>query len=180
MTNAALSRLPHPWPAFLRDLDSALPRKVTLHCIGGFALIAFYDVPRSTSDIDYIEVTPQEAANEVASIAGSGSDLDKKYGLSLQSVGVADFPEGYESRLREFKLGLRNLKLWVLDPYDLVLSKVARNSPKDRDDAKHLIRQLQLEFTIFYDRWRREMAPWIANKERHELTLQLWKEYFSN
>jgi hypothetical protein len=75
-------------------------------------------------------------------------------------------------------LNLQKLSLWVLEPYDLLLTKLARNSPKDREDAKFLIQKEKLEFTTFYARWQEEMAPWIANRERHELTTQLWKDYF--
>jgi hypothetical protein len=75
-------------------------------------------------------------------------------------------------------MDLRNLTLWVSEPYDLLLCKLLRNGPKDREDAKYLIQKLRLEFATFCDRWRQEMAPKIPNKDRHELTVQLWKEYF--
>ena len=93
-------------------------------------------------------------------------------------MGIADVPGDYESRLQELDLDLRNLRLWILEPYDLLLSKLPRNGPKDREDARYLIQKLRLEFATFRDRWQREMAPWIANKDRHELTMQLWREYF--
>ena len=32
----------------------------------------------------------------------------------------------------------RHLRLRALDPYDLALSKLSRNSPVDREDAAHL------------------------------------------
>jgi hypothetical protein len=173
-----LEQLAKPWPDFLRGVDAALSRPVNLHCIGGFVLTALYEMPRATGDIDYIEVIPSQAAQEVAAAGGPHSPLARKYRLALQKVGIADVPDGYPSRLEELDFGLRNLKLWVLQPYDLLLSKMPRNSPKDREDAKYLIQKLKLEFGPFYKRWKEEMAPWIANKDRHELTVQLWKEYF--
>jgi hypothetical protein len=178
MPNAKSTTLSKPWPAFLKEVDTALSRPVSLHCIGGFVLMACYGIPRATGDIDYIGVVPRDAAKEVASVGGPDSALARKYRLFLQGVGVADLPDDYESRLQELDLDLRNLKLWVVDPYDLLLSKLPRNGPKDREDAKFLIQELRLEFATFYSRWQQEMAPWIPNKERHELTVQLWKEYF--
>jgi hypothetical protein len=80
--------------------------------------------------------------------------------------------------VKELDLELQKLSLRVLEPYDLLLSKITRNSPKDREDAKFLIRKLKLTFAPFYARWKQEMAPWVANRDRHELTVQLWKEYF--
>jgi len=170
--------LPKPWPDFLKEIDSAISRPVDLHCIGGFVLTASYGLPRSTGDLDYVQVIPQDAAAEIEDLAGLGSVIARKYRLFLQSVGIADLPDGYASRAQELQLGLSRLRLWVLEPYDLLLSKLPRNSPKDREDATYLIQKLELDFQTFYSRWQQEMAPWIANRGRHELTIQLWKEYF--
>lgn len=141
-------------------------------------LTALYGIPRYTADLDYIDVTPRTAANELEKIAGKESALCKKYRLFLQNVAIADLPEEYESRLQELSVNLEKLKLWVLDPYDLLLAKVTRNSPKDQEDAKYLIAKLRLEFKTFDDRWKAEMAARVANRERHDLTMELWKEYF--
>lgn len=170
--------LPKPWQNFLRGVDARLSQTVNLHCVGAFVLVALYGIPRYTGDLDYIEVLPPEAASEVEKIGGRGSPLHTKYKLFLQSVGIADLPEEYESRLEEIELKLENLKLWALDPYDLLLSKVPRNSPKDQDDANYLISKLKLGFETFENRWKQEMASWIANRGRHELTIELWKKYF--
>jgi len=151
--------LPKPWPDFLRAVDSGLSQTVNLTCLGGFVLAALYGIPRFTGDLDYVEAVPREAAQEVEKVGGRDSALCKKYKLFLQSVGVADLPEEYESRLEEIELKLEKLKLWALDPYDLLLSKVARNSPKDQDDAKYLISNVTLKFETLENRWKHEMAP---------------------
>lgn len=170
--------LPKPWPDFLREVDAQLSQKVNLHCIGAFVLAARYGIPRFTADLDYIEAVPQQARAELEKIAGVESVLCKKYRLFFQGVGIADIPENYESRLQELKVGLKKLELSALDPYDLLLSKVPRNSPKDREDAQYLIAGLELNLKTFHQRWEREMAPWISNRQKHELTMELWKEYF--
>ena len=171
--------LAKPWSDFLKALDHALSQEVSLTCIGGFALSVLYDLPRATGDIDYLEVMPPDALHEIEAIGGRSSALAKKYGLALQHVGgVADPPEDYRSRLKALVTNLSKVRLWVLDPYDLLLTKLTRNSPKDREDAKYLIGKEKLEFSTFSARWEREMALWIGNRERHDLTVQLWKEYF--
>ena len=121
---------------------------------------------------------PREGREEVERIAGRESALSKKYKLFFQSVGIADLPENYESRLQELQLKLKRLRLSALDPYDILLTKVTRNSPKDQEDAKYLISKLRLEFKTFYERWEKELRPQVSNRPRHDLTIELWKEYF--
>jgi Nucleotidyltransferase of unknown function (DUF6036) len=180
MATDIAASLPKPWPDFLMEVDALLSRTVNLHCIGGFVVTALYGISRFTADLDYIQAVPQEARGELEKLAGVESALCKKYRLFFQSVGIADVPDEYASRLQELKVGLKKLELSALDPYDLLLSKVSRNSPKDREDARYLIAALKLDFKTFRERWEKEMVPWIANRQKHELTIELWKEYFPN
>jgi hypothetical protein len=54
-------------------------------------------------------------------------------------VTVATMPEDYESRLKEMLPGrFKKLKILATDPYDLVPSKLKRNSPKDQGDVEYL------------------------------------------
>lgn len=172
--------LPKPWPAFLKEIDLQLSQEVKPLCLGGFVLSVVYGIPRFTGDLDYIEVVPRAAANELEEIAGRESALCKKYRLFVQNVGIADLPEDYESRVQALDLGLKKLQLYGLDPYDILLAKVTRNSPKDQGDAKFLIAKLGLDYKTFYDRWEKEPAPRVANGPRQDLTIELWKEYFSS
>lgn len=170
--------LESPWPEFLAAVDQSLTHPVELHCVGGFVLAALYGIPRPTNDVDYITIYPD--SNVIDEIAGLGSQLHKRYKVYFQRVGgISDFPEDYEDRLMVLPLKLKNLVLKVLDPYDLVLSKLTRNSPKDREDVHFLAKKLNLKFSILYERWTKEMKTWVANAERHETTLNVvWKDYF--
>jgi len=173
-----LGSLPEPWRAFLTEVDEALEQEVILQCLGGFVLAALYDLPRPTGHIDYISINPYGVESDFSRIAGRGSPLSKKYKVYFQRVGVADYPEEYEERLVPLELGLRRLKLLAFEPYDLVLSKLCRDSPKDSEDVKFLVRKLGLDFDTLYRRWSFEMKPWVPNADRHETTIQFWKEYF--
>jgi len=173
--------LPSPWAEFLSAVDQSLSSKVEIHCLGGFVLTVVYDLPRTTADLDYVAIVPNSANAELQTLAGQESELAKKYRVHLQYTGgVSDIPEDYEERLITVPFGLSELTIKVLDPYDLVLSKLTRNSPKDREDIKALARKLNLSFRSLISRFEREMKPWLPNLERHELTLQLWREYFAD
>jgi hypothetical protein len=49
--------------------------------------------------VDYIAAMPSSSITELESIAGQGSALNRKHGLYLQYVTVADVPENYAERL---------------------------------------------------------------------------------
>jgi hypothetical protein len=175
-----LEELPSPWPAFLRELDQALSCPVELHCLGGFVLAVLYGLPRPTDDLDYVSIIPRDSFAEIDRLAGRGSPLSKKYKVFLQNVGsIPDLPENYDERLTALVgLDLPQFSLNVLAPHDLILSKLTRNSPKDREDVKFLADKLKLNFKNLMDIFDAEMKPWLPNLNRHLLTLKLWREYF--
>ena len=171
--------LPPPWPRFLTEVDHSLSEVVELHCAGGFVLTVVHGIPRTTADLDYISAVPRQAVEELERIAGRGSDLAKRHKVFLQAVGgVGDYPENYESRLTTLRLGLKKLTLRILEPYDLLLSKLTRNSPKDMEDVRALVQKLNLEFDVLMERFRFEMS-WVSRRDWHEQTLNVaWKDYF--
>ncbi len=169
--------IPEPWQSFLSDIDASLHEDVELHCLGGFVVTVLYDLARPTADVDVIAITPRSEIESVMSLAGQGSDLHRKHKVYLQLVGVATVPESYEERLTEiFPGGFKHLRLLALDPYDLALSKLERNTQRDRDDVKHLARTVPFELDKLKYRYQTELRPYLGNAEREDLTLQLWVE----
>ncbi len=166
-----------PWGPFLRDVDRQLTEEVTLYCIGGFVLKALYDIPRVTADLDYVEVLPKRTAEKLEKIAGQESALARRHGVFIHYAGPVEMPIEYEGRLQGLDLKMKHVRLFVLDPYDLLLSKMLRNSGKDREDGKFLIKKLGLHFQTMQDRFRAEM-DWASNRAYHETTLELWKDFF--
>jgi hypothetical protein len=166
--------IPEPWGAFLRDFDRELVRPVELHCLGGFVVTMLYGLTRPTADIDVLVVRPQIDLNP---LAGIGSFLHKKHGLYVQRVTVLEaYPEDYEERLTElFPGALRRLRLFALDPYDLALTKLRRNSQRDREDVLYLANAVPFDIGTLRDRYQ-EMRPCLGNPEREDLTLKLWIE----
>ncbi len=112
----------------------------------------------------------------LADTAGLGSALHRKYRVYLQVVTVATVPYKYEERLVEVFAGeFKQLRLFVLDPYDLALSKVTRNAGKDVEDVKHLAKSLNLDLELLESRYREELRPYASGlPEAHDLTIRLW------
>jgi len=169
--------LPSPWDDFLTELDAMLTDSLELHCVGGFVFVHFYGVRRSTGDIDYFTVVPNVNLDE---LAGEESLLRQKHGIWLQRVPIANLPDGYEARLKEMAPGqFSHLKLMAPDPYDCILSKLERNSMKDRDDADYIFRAQGLDSRILRERYEKELRyKLIGNVGWHDRTLELWIEIF--
>jgi len=143
----------------------------------------YYDLPRPTNDLDYVEVVPHDAMERLERIAGRESPLAKKHRVHLQHVGVASVPESYSERLIEIAPpSLRRLRLLALEPHDLALSKLARNSPIDRDDVAQLAKAVPLNAETLRARYRTELRSIIiGDPARHDRTLEMWIDaYFGS
>jgi len=75
----------------------------------------------------------------------------------------------------EFKLD--HLRLFALEAHDLALTKLERNSEKDRQDIEDLARAGKLDPETLRARYVREFRPnLLAHAERQDLTMDLWIE----
>jgi hypothetical protein len=122
---------------------------------------------RPTADVDVIAINPRSEIESVIRLAGQGSALHRKHKLYIQLVGVASVPDGYEERLTEIAPGsFKHLRLFALDPYDLALSKLERNTQRDRDDVRHLARIVPLDLNTLRTRYEEELRPLLGNTEK--------------
>ena len=175
-----LPDLASPWKEFLEELDSLLDEPFSLHCIGGFAVVMGYGLPRATNDLDYRTVIPYNRINDLQRMAGPGSGLARKHKVYLQRPGVDILPENYEERIRELFPGhFKNLHLFIPDAYDLVLSKISRNAPRDREDVEYLAKTERLESAILLERFEKELkVQLIGSPAYHQRTLEFWIEAY--
>lgn len=171
------SELTEPWRSFLTDVDGRLSHDVQLHCCGGFVVTTRYGFPRTTADLDVLSIVPTAEQHNLAVLAGRGSELHKTHGIYLDIVTVATYPDDYESRLQEmFPRALRHVRLLALDPYDLVLTKLTRNSDRDRADVEYLATAVPLDTAVLRQRYDTEMRSYVPHADRESLTLELWSE----
>lgn len=170
-------RPPEPWNAFLLEIDKRFDHPVVMHCIGGFAISMLYGLPRPTIDVDCLCVIPAEDIVTLQSLAAEESALHKKHGVYVQHVGIVTVPENYTDRLKPmFPTAYRRLSLLGLEAHDVALSKLERNSSRDREDVKFLARTVPLNLAVLEQRYQSELRPYLANVERHDLTVRLWLE----
>lgn len=170
-------QIPEPWKSFLSAIDAALHERVEFECFGAFVITALYGLPRPTADVDVLSIAPADQRDLILKLAGRASPLHKKYRVYVEYVTVAAIPENYEERLTDmFPGGFKHLRLLALDPYDIALSKLERNSQRDRDDVKFLARKVPLDLHLLKERYQKELRPNLGNPRREDLTIQLWTE----
>jgi hypothetical protein len=98
----------------------------------------------------------------------------------LDAVRVATPPKDYEERMVQLYPGMwQYLRLCALEVHDIALSKLERNSERDRHDVQQLARAGFLNPETLQERYHRELRPnLLAHETRHDLTLKLWLEAF--
>lgn len=173
------TKIEEPWLGFLAEVDRRLSRQVEVHCLGGFALAVLWGLPRPTGDVDFIECEPSGAAAELLDIAGEDSELAARYQIHFHQASVAEYPEGYSSRLLDVTpRGTARLRVKALDAHDIALSKLGRNSPRDRSDIEFLVERGAIDATVLAERFERELRPYALNEDRSRSTLELWIDEF--
>jgi hypothetical protein len=169
---------PEPWHSFLKELDALAIGIVDFQCLGGFVVTQLYGLKRSTGDLDVLSIAPVEQRKDFLEKAGRGSVLHKRYKIYLDYVGVASIPYEYESRLIEMYPGAyRHIRLFALDPYDIALSKLCRNIARDREDVRHLAKQVPFDLQLLRKRYTDELRPDLLGiPENRDAILNLWIE----
>ena len=122
---------------FLGELGARVSTPAQVFIGGSAALIIPRMLVRSTDDIDVVDELPPSlrGAHDVL------NDLENRYGLRLAHFQSHYLPQGWQSRVRSLgKFG--DLETYLLDPYDVCLSKLFSQRTKDLDDLRHLKPQL--------------------------------------
>ena len=170
--------LPEPWLSFLKELDSIAGESTIVPCFGGFAVTQHYGLARSTVDIDVLDVVPLVARSRLMEAGGKGAPLAREHGVYLDFVGVVQAPYEYESRLKPIYENLfENLHLQVMDPYDIALCKLKRDSDRDFQDMLFLARSTPFDLQMFEQRYRAELRPYLfGSLSEADYTFARWIE----
>ena len=173
MTNKPI---PEPWLSFLQKIDDSLESEVPFHCFGGFAIDVLYGLPRETADVDIMATVVRYRYDELFELAGKGSALHKKYKLYLDLVGaIAVVPDDYEERLIAIATKFKHIRLFVMEPHDIVLAKLGRAASKDIQDIMYLAKVANLDTKLLRERYDSELSHnVIGPPERAEGTLTYW------
>jgi hypothetical protein len=128
---------------FLRDLGGHVRNPVRLLVGGSIALIMPGYLARATEDIDVVDEVPAE----VRSLRPLLEQLKKRYGLQLTHFQSHYLPSGWENRLHSVGT-FGKLQVYLVDWYDVFLSKLFSKREKDLDDLRILLTGIDKEVLV--------------------------------
>lgn len=146
----------NPAERILRTLACHLEGPAQVRLLGGAALILGYGLHRSTEDVDLLHDTAEmqlmiEEANIGAALEATNHELEPE-GLYLTHIWGPEqqiLTPRWRSQCRSIERdwGTPRLRVSVLGPIDLILSKLCRADDADLDDIRHLIEVEGIERT---------------------------------
>ncbi len=155
---------------FLQAVDEVLEEDITLVAVGGTAL-TLLDLKPSTRDVDFTGPGPSvHAFREALDQLPHGFKVDTWWD---GYVFTTRLPADYTERARELDTqeDLVALRLLVLDPVDLVLTKVDRLDERDLEDIRTTV--AAFEVTEGALRERASHLEHVANEENFAYHLEL-------
>ncbi|KLU61794.1 hypothetical protein CEB3_c19730 [Peptococcaceae bacterium CEB3] len=153
----------------LKELDTGLPDGLfaELVVLGGAAMF-FYNIEyRTTMDIDVAFFSGQRAARLIM-------EKGEQLGISAQAHGVAFLGDGWENRVEWAADSFTHLRVGVLDPYDWVLSKLARWRGHDEDDVRAVLPRLDSK--ELFSRLRDSLPDYIGRERDLQVTWNILAE----
>jgi hypothetical protein len=138
----------------LQELGNELHRPLTIYIAGSIALILAGYLVRGTQDLDVVDELPEAIRN-----LRNREQLEKRYRLQLGHVQSHYLPSGWQNRAHSLDTFGR-LNVFLVDVYDVFLSKLFSGREKDRDDLRELLPQLEKE--VITRRLRETTGSWLA------------------
>lgn len=153
---------------------------IPLRIIGSFALFLQTDYVRGTKDADILEINdlPKKVWEQLETIAGKGSDLARSHRLYIDLVGPGfPFlpPRPLLNPLKAQSERLKYFRLQVLDPVDVVVSKLKTFRASDLDDIRAMVIRHLLSPTLLVERFELAKDHWLLGSRAPEL-----REYIEN
>lgn len=122
---------------FIRELGAEIDSPARISIGGPIALILSGDLTRRTEDIHVVDEVPAAIRHRHDLLAA----LAARYNLRLTHFQSHFLPSGWADRLHSLGTFGR-LSVFLVDPYDMFLSKLFSAREKDRDDLRVLATRL--------------------------------------
>jgi hypothetical protein len=156
---------------FFREVGQALRKPVQIQVGGAIALIMRDMLSRRTEDVYVVDEVPESIRSQHNLLA----ELKKCYFLEFGHFQSHYLGPGWQNRL-QFLDTFGELRVYLVDPYDVFLSKLFSIRRKDMDDMSKLSVQLEKETLI--RRLRETKASALADQSLRERAEKNWHILF--
>jgi len=158
----------------IKDLESFLQliadlnRDIELFAMGGTAMV-LKNIKEATKDIDFLTTLEYKKLKELFELAGLKEKSDSRLCNTwrLNNIRVDIFYDAFIlgtalpkdwKELSEHIRDIGKLKLYILNWYDIIITKIARSEPRDIEDSIAIIRTQKIDFDKLKRRYY-ETAP---------------------
>lgn len=158
----------------LLDLEArlALQQPLTAYLAGGMA-VHLYTGKRVTSDVDAeFSARVLIPGDLMVEVIDDGGDTRLVYFDTNYNPMFALLHEHYQQDAIEVSMGLAHIRLRVLSPVDLAVSKIARFAPNDREDIQDLVRLGLVSADAIEARGSEALTGYIGNTSMIRLNLR--------
>lgn len=153
---------------FLEDLGRRLRGTHCIYVAGSVAVILPGYLVRHTDDIDVVGEVPREVRDDHALV----QSLQDRYGLHLGHVQPHYYPKGWQDRAHS-QAPFGRLQVFLLDVYDVFLSKLFSVRDKDLDDLRVL--KPQIEKDVLVHKFKNYCGDFLAAPREKEIATDNWK-----
>lgn len=156
---------------YLDTLGRRIRKETRIYVAGSCALILPGLMVRGTDDVDVVDEVPKEIRDEHALL----DELEKVFALHMGHVQRHYFPAGWQDRAHSYAL-LGRLSVYLVDVYDVFLSKLFSARIKDLGDLRLLVPQIEKD--ILRERFMNTCASFLVVPRLKELATGNWQILF--
>ncbi|MEO6435781.1 MAG: DUF6036 family nucleotidyltransferase [Tepidisphaeraceae bacterium] len=158
---------------FFRTLSSHVRQPTRLIVGGSISLMLNGLLSRRTEDVDVVDEVPAELRRQHEAL----EQLATRFGLQLAHFQSHYLPSGWERRIHSFQI-FDQLDVHLVDPYDVLVSKLCSRRAKDLDDFRAL--KPHLDRNLLTARLTEAGAALLAEVPLREAAKQNWYVLFGD
>ena len=158
---------------FFRTLSQHVRQPTRIVVGGSIALRLAGLLSRRTEDVDVVDEVPAELRTQHAVL----DELSTRFSLKLAHFQSHYLPSGWERRTRSFQ-SFGQLNVHLVDPYDVVVSKLCSKRAKDLDDLRTL--KPQIDRDVLTTRLTSAGAALLAETRLRDAARQNWYVMFGD
>lgn len=163
--------LPETIRRCLEEAAQGVTKTTQVYIAGGGALILLGAIERFTEDIDLINEVPRDIRENYPVL----ERIQTIFGMHFGHVQSHYFPSGWIDRVHSYEV-FGKLQVFLVDIYDIFLSKLFSSRNKDMGDLVVLEKQLNKETLV--DRFKTSCRPFLAAPRLLEIAQHNWKVLF--